>query len=260
MHFDVLTLFPQIFAGYLGQSLLKKAVDRGLVQVRVHDMRAWSRDKHHKVDDRPYGGGPGMVLRVEPVVECVEAVQREADPGHVVLLTPQGRRLSQVLVEELAVKPRLILLCGRYEGFDQRVIDLLRPEEVSLGDYVLNGGEVAAMVVIDAVIRLVPGVLGDEASPQDDSFSTGNRLLECAQYTRPRTYRGLQVPEVLLSGDHAEIARWRREQSYLKTRQRRADLLPGQPPANRTVKGKSDESRDTQGGRADQHENGRSPV
>ena len=129
MRFDVLTLFPQIFAGYLGQSLLKKAVDRGLVQVQVHDLRAWSQDKHHKVDDRPYGGGPGMVLRVEPVVECVEAVQRAAEPGHVVLLTPQGRRLSQGVVEELAAKPRLLLLCGRYEGFDQRVVELLQPDE-----------------------------------------------------------------------------------------------------------------------------------
>lgn len=230
MQFDVLTLFPQIFAGYLGQSLLKKAVDRRCVEVRIHDMRAWSRDKHHKVDDRPYGGGPGMVLRVEPVVECVEAVQRQTAPGHLVLLTPQGRRLSQAVVEELATRQRLVLLCGRYEGFDQRVVDLLRPDEVSIGDYVLNGGEVAAMVVIDAVIRLVPGVLGDEDSPRDDSFSTGNRLLEFAQYTRPRVYRGLQVPDVLLSGNHQEIERWRREQSYLKTRQRRADLLPGQSP------------------------------
>lgn len=260
MRFDVLTLFPQIFAGYLGQSLLRKALDRGLVQVQLRDMRAWSQDKHRKVDDRPYGGGPGMVLRVEPVVECVEAVQREAATGHVVLLSPQGRRLSQQLVEELAARPRLILLCGRYEGFDQRVIELLEPEEISVGDYVLNGGEVAAMVVIDAVIRLVPGVLGDEDSPRDDSFSSGNRLLEFAQYTRPRVYRGLQVPDVLLSGNHQEIARWRREQSYLKTRQRRADLLPGQPPANRTAKGTSDEPRDTQGGRAGHHEDGSPPV
>ena len=228
MRFDVLTLFPEIFSGYRGQSLLKKAIDRGVVQVVIHDFRGWTKDKHHKVDDRPYGGGPGMVLRVEPVVECVESVQgQDREAGRVVLLSPQGKRLTQKVVEDLASGPRLILLCGRYEGFDQRVIDILQPEEVSLGDYVLNGGEVAAMVVVDAVIRLIPGVLGDEESSVDDSFSPGNRLLEFAQYTRPREYRGHRVPEVLLSGNHEEIARWRREQSYLRTRQRRADLLPG---------------------------------
>ena len=226
MRFDVLTLFPDMFTGYLGQSLLKKAIDRSLVQVRVHDIRAWSKDKHQKVDDRPYGGGPGMVLCVEPVVECVETVQKEdKTPGHVVLLNPQGRTLNQPVIEELAARPRLLLLCGRYEGFDQRVIDILKPDEISVGDYVLNGGEVAAMVIIDAVIRLVPGVLGDEQSSIDDSFSQGNRLLESAQYTRPRNFRGYAVPEVLVSGNHQDIARWRQEQSYLKTRRRRADLL-----------------------------------
>jgi tRNA (guanine37-N1)-methyltransferase len=226
MRFDVVTLFPDMFPGYLGQSLLNKAIERGLVEVHVHDVRRWTRNKHQKVDDRPYGGGPGMVLCVEPVVQCVESVQLQGDrPGRVVLLTPQGRRLNQPLVEQLAQEPRLVLLCGRYEGFDQRVIDILRPDEISIGDYVLNGGEVAAMVVIDAVIRLVPGVLGRADSNQDDSFSSGNRLLEFAQYTRPREYRGLEVPQVLLTGNHGEIARWRREQSYEKTRQRRADLL-----------------------------------
>jgi tRNA (guanine37-N1)-methyltransferase len=229
MRFDVLTLFPAIFDGYLGQSLLKKAIDAGLVDVQLHDLRAWSNDKHNKVDDRPFGGGPGMILRVEPVVDCVESVRAQAQPpGRLVLLSPQGRKLDQQVVEELAKHERLLLLCGRYEGFDQRVIDLLAPDEISIGDYVLNGGEVAAMVVIDAVVRLVPGVLGDEASNVGDSFSTGNRLLEFPQYTRPREFRGLEVPEVLLSGNHQEIARWRQEQSYLQTRQRRADLLP--PP------------------------------
>jgi tRNA (guanine37-N1)-methyltransferase len=227
MRFDVLTLFPGMFPGYLGQSLLAKAIDRGLVEIRLHDIRDWARDKHHRVDDRPFGGGPGMVIKVEPVVECVEAVQQENEtPGRVVLLTPVGRRLTQTVVEELAEEKRLILLCGRYEGFDQRVIDLLQPDEISVGDYVLNGGEVAAMVVIDAVVRLVPGVLGDEESSVDDSFSRGNRLLEYPQYTRPRDYRGLEVPEVLLSGDHEAVARWRREQSQERTRRRRADLLP----------------------------------
>jgi tRNA (guanine37-N1)-methyltransferase len=161
------------------------------------------------------------------VVECVEALQQAGGPkGRVVLLTPVGRRLTQTVVEELAGEMRLFLLCGRYEGFDQRVIDLLQPDEISVGDYILNGGEVAAMVVIDTVVRLVPGVLGDEESSHDDSFSRGNRLLEYPQYTRPREYRGLEVPEVLLSGNHEAVARWRKEQSYLRTMRRRADLLP----------------------------------
>jgi tRNA (guanine37-N1)-methyltransferase len=228
MRFDVVTLFPGMFPGYLGQSLLNKAIERGLVEVHIHDIRQWTRNKHQKVDDRPFGGGPGMVLCVEPVVECVESIRKQGDqPGHAVLLTPQGRRLSQCVVEELAQQLRLVLLCGRYEGFDQRVIDILQPDEISIGDYVLNGGEVAAMVVIDAVIRLIPGVLGHADSNQNDSFSTGNRWLEFAQYTRPRQYRGLSVPPILLTGNHEQIARWRREQSYEKTRQRRADLLDG---------------------------------
>lgn len=234
MRFDVLTLFPSMFDSYVGQSLLKKAIEAGLVSVLTHDIRSWSRDKHHKVDDRPFGGGPGMVLRVEPVVECVEAVQQLSEPGHLVVLSPRGRTLNQKIVEELASKQRLVLLCGRYEGFDERVFDILQPDEISLGDYILNGGEVAAMAIIDAVIRLIPGVLGDEASSQCDSFSSGcvtgsgkpgTGMLEFAQYTRPREFRGHEVPEVLLNGNHQEIERWRSEQSYLTTRRRRADLL-----------------------------------
>lgn len=226
MRFDVLTLFPAIFEGYVGQALLKKAIDAGLVSVGLHDIRNWSRDKHHKVDDRPFGGGPGMILRVEPVVECAEAVRQLApQPGRLILLSPQGRKLDQKVVEELAREERLILICGRYEGFDERVSAILQPDEISIGDYILNGGEAAAMVIIDAVIRLIPGVLGDEASNQQDSFSEANRLLEFGQYTRPREFRGHAVPEVLLSGNHEQIARWRREQSYLQTRKRRADLL-----------------------------------
>ena len=227
MRFDVLTLFPEMFSGYLEQSLLGKAIERGCLDVHVHDMRNWSTDPHHKVDDRPYGGGPGMVLQVGPVVECVEAVLQLADePAQVVLLTPQGKPLNQVMVEELSQVPRQILICGRYEGFDQRIIDILQPMELSIGDYILNGGEVAAMVLVDAVMRLVPGVLGDETSNIDDSFSSGNRLLEFPQYTRPREYRGQTVPEVLLSGDHAAIAEWRSQQSLDRTRCRRMDLLP----------------------------------
>jgi tRNA (guanine37-N1)-methyltransferase len=226
MRFDVLTLFPEIFPGYLGQSLLNRAIQAGLVDVRLHNIRDWSKGKHNTVDDRPFGGGPGMVIKVEPVVECVEAVRAMAgDSGHLVMLTPQGRRLDQPAVERLAGHQRILLLCGRYEGFDERIRIILKPDEISIGDYVLNGGEVAAMVIIDAVIRLAPGVLGDEDSTASDSFSGQKRYLECAQYTRPREYRGLAAPEVLLNGNHEEIARWREEDSRRRTQIRREDLL-----------------------------------
>lgn len=228
MRIDIVSLFPEIFAGYLTQSLLNKAIERGLVDIAIHDLRKWSNDpKHHKVDDRPYGGGPGMLIRVEPVVDCVEAIQKlpSLPHGQVVLLTPQGKRLDQRMVESLGSQARLILLCGRYEGFDQRVLDILNPLEVSVGDYVLNGGEVASMVVVDSVIRMVPGVLGDENSSLEDSFSRANRMLEFPQYTRPRSFRGLEVPEVLLNGDHGQIAAWRAEQSLARTKSRRSDLL-----------------------------------
>jgi tRNA (guanine37-N1)-methyltransferase len=226
MRFDVLTLFPEIFQGYLGQSLLNKAIQAGLVEVRLHNIRDWSKGKHNTVDDRPFGGGPGMVMKVEPVVECVEAVRAmSGDSGHLVMLTPQGRRLDQPAVERLAGHKRILLLCGRYEGFDERIRIILKPEEISVGDYVLNGGEVAAMVIIDAVIRLMPSVLGDEDSTASDSFSGQKRWLECAQYTRPREYRGLEAPEVLLNGNHEEIARWREEDSRKRTEIRREDLL-----------------------------------
>ncbi len=231
MRFDIVTLFPAIFEGYLTQSLLDKAIQKRLVEIHCHNLRDWSDDpKHHKVDDRPFGGGPGMLLQVAPTVDCVEAVeQHDSRPARKLLMTPQGKRLDQRLAEDLATSPRLVLLCGRYEGFDQRVIDILQPEEVSIGDFVLNGGEVAAMVVIDSVVRLLPGVLGDEQSSIEDSFSRGNRMLEFPQYTRPREYRGHQVPEVLLSGDHERIAAWRAEMSRERTRQRRQDLLDDSP-------------------------------
>jgi tRNA (guanine37-N1)-methyltransferase len=226
MRFDILTLFPDIFPGYLGQSLLNRAIEAGLVEVRLHDIRGWSKGKHNTVDDRPFGGGPGMVLKVDPVVECVEAVQNEgAEPGHLVMLTPQGQRLNQPTVERLARHKRLLLLCGRYEGFDERIRLLLKPEEISIGDYVLNGGEVAAMAIIDSTIRLVPGVLGDEDSSVYDSFSGERRWLECAQYTRPRAYRGLEAPPVLLNGNHEDIRLWREEDSRRRTLERRKDLL-----------------------------------
>ncbi len=227
MRFDIVTLFPAIFNGYLTQSLLEKAIVRGLVEIQRHDLRDWAKDTpHRQVDDRPFGGGPGMLIQVKPTVECVEAVEAMDDrPVRRVLLTPQGRRLDQRFAEELAICPRLLILCGRYEGFDQRVVDILQPDELSIGDFVLNGGEVAAMVVIDSVVRLLPGVLGDEQSSLDDSFSRGNRLLEFPQYTRPRSFRGLNVPDVLLSGDHPRIAQWRADQVHQRTTARRSDLL-----------------------------------
>ena len=226
MRFDVLTLFPEMFRSYLGQGLLRLAIERSLVEVCLHNIRDWTYDRHHSVDDRPFGGGPGMVMKVEPVIDCVEAVRGEAvDPGHLVMLTPQGRRLDQPAVERLAEHRRILLLCGRYEGFDERIRQILQPDEISIGDYILNGGEVAAMVMIDAISRLVPGVLGDEDSSQFDSFSGGRRGLEFAQYTRPREYRGLAVPDVLLGGNHEAIARWREQDAQQRTRERRPDLL-----------------------------------
>ena len=231
MRFDVLTLFPEMFPGYLGQSLLKRAIDADLVSVHLHNIRDWTNDRHQSVDDRPFGGGPGMVLKVEPVVAAAEAVNEKLDAaGHLVMLTPQGKQLDQATVESLAKYPQLMLLCGRYEGFDERVRTILQPEEISVGDYVLNGGEVAAMVLIDAVMRLIPGVLGDRESSQQDSFSGENRhRLEFAQYTRPREFRGHEVPEVLLTGNHEEIAAWRRQQSVERTYQRREDLIQRDP-------------------------------
>lgn len=225
IRFDVLTLFPQIFPSYLGESLLSKAIAKGLVEVHTHDIRNWTDDKHNKVDARPFGGGPGMLIQVQPVVDCVEAVQAmDAEPGELILLSPQGETLKQAVVQEFSQTRRLLLLCGRYEGFDQRVIDILQPREISLGDFILNGGEVAAMAIIESVIRLIPGVLGDERSSEEDSFSD-EALLEFPQYTRPREYRGRSVPDVLLSGNHHEIARWRAEQRLKRTAERRRDLL-----------------------------------
>lgn len=227
MRIDVVTLFPAIFDSYLTQSLLHKAIVRELVAIERHDLRAWAENTpHHKVDDKPFGGGPGMLIQVEPTVACVREVETMHEaPARRILLTPQGKRFDQRVAEDLASSDRLLLMCGRYEGFDQRVHDILEPEEISVGDFVLNGGEVAAMTIIDAVVRLLPGVLGDENSSRDDSFSRGNRLLEFPQYTRPREFEGHEVPEVLLSGDHAAIAAWRAEQTQIRTKARRSDLL-----------------------------------
>jgi tRNA (guanine37-N1)-methyltransferase len=218
MRFDVLSLFPEIFQGYLGQSILKLALERGLVEIHLWNLRDWARGKHKSVDDRPFGGGPGMVIMPEPVFAAVEAVWPMApDPGLLVLLTPGGERLTQDVVRDLAGHRRLLLLCGRYEGFDERIRLGLRPREISVGDFICNGGEVPAMVVIDAVIRYVPGVLGDAASVTEESHSTPGRL-EYPQYTRPRVFRDMAVPEILLSGNHQAIARWRREQSEARSR------------------------------------------
>ena len=230
MRIDIITLFPEMFSGFLAGSLLGDARDRGIVDVRLTDLRDFAEGPHRQVDDRPYGGGPGMLLMPGPVVACVEAVQAlDAAPGRVVILTPGGRRLDQPLVETFSRAERLVLVCGRYEGFDARVAQALGAEEVSIGDYVLSGGEVAAMVIVDAVARLVPGVLGDEESARQDSFSGVDRLVEGPQYTRPREFRGLEVPEVLLSGDHGRIATWRHEQAVAATR-RRDQLNPPHVP------------------------------
>jgi tRNA (guanine37-N1)-methyltransferase len=217
MRFDVLTLFPEIFQGYLTQSVLKLALQKGLVEINLWNIRDWAKGKHHSVDDRPFGGGPGMVIMPEPVYDAVEAIQRhDPEPGLLILLTPAGERLTQPLVKELAGYKRLLLLCGRYEGFDERIRLGLRPREISIGDFVCNGGEVPAMVVIDTVIRYVAGVLGDPESVTEESHSESGRL-EYPQYTRPRVFRGMEVPDILLSGNHQAIARWRREQSEARS-------------------------------------------
>jgi tRNA (guanine37-N1)-methyltransferase len=218
MRLDVLTLFPEIFQGYLTQSLLKLALDKGLVQIHLWNIRDWAPGKHHSVDDRPFGGGPGMVMMPEPVYAAVEAVrQQDPEPGLLVMLTPTGQRLTQPLVKQLSEQRRLLLLCGRYEGFDERIREGLQPFELSVGDFICNGGEVPAMVVIDTVVRYVPGVLGDPDSLAEESHNDPGRL-EYPQYTRPREFRGMAVPDVLLSGNHQAIARWRNEQSQARSR------------------------------------------
>ena len=223
MRCDVVTIFPEFFDSPLRAGLLGKAVERGLLEVRRHDLRAWASDRHRSVDDAPFGGGAGMVMLPGPWFEALDALEAEG-PAHVVLLAPDGRRFDQRVAERLASEPRLVLCCGRYEGVDERV--RTRVDEVlSIGDYVLAGGEPAALVVLDAVVRLLPGVMGNAASAADESFAAG--LLEYPQYTRPAVYRGLEVPAVLRSGDHGAIARWRRAASVERTRQVRPDLLAG---------------------------------
>lgn len=236
MQVDILTLFPQMFPGLLGCSILKRAQEKQLLTVSLTDIRDYAANKHKCVDDYPFGGGPGMVLQAEPVVTAVEAVlkrvkEEDGETGldcgrtRLILMSPQGPTFTQDKARELARCSRLVLICGHYEGFDERIRLLLEPEEISIGDYILTGGEIPALVLIDAVTRLIPGVLGESEGGEEESFYSG--LLEFPQYTRPRLYRGLAVPEVLISGHHARIGQWRREQSLLRTQQRRPDLLKG---------------------------------
>jgi tRNA (guanine37-N1)-methyltransferase len=223
MRFDVFTLLPEVFPTYLDSSILYRARQRGLIDVKIHNIRDWAIDRHHVTDDLPYGGGGGMVMKVEPIFAALESVLETPPACPVILLTPQGRVFDQRMAEELSHQPHLAMICGRYEGIDERIREHLVSTEISIGDFVLTGGELPALILIDALARLLPGVLGDPDGAADDSHATG--LLEYPHYTRPPEYRGWQVPDVLLSGDHARIARWRREQSLLRTRQRRPDLL-----------------------------------
>ena len=221
MRIDVFTIFPAVMEGPLSGSLLGRAIGAGLLDVRLHDLREWTQDRHRSVDDAPFGGGPGMVMKPEPFFAAVESLDPER--GRVLLTSPAGRRLDQERVRELSSEGHLTILCGRYEGVDERVVDGLPAEEVSIGDYVLSGGELPALVLIEAVTRLIPGVIGKEESHQQDSFSSG-RLLDHPHYTRPQEFRGMPVPEVLVSGNHGEIDRWRRDAAIEKTRRNRPDL------------------------------------
>jgi len=229
MQFEVFTLLPEVFPPYLESSILQKARQRGLIDVRVHNIRDYTHDRHHTTDDTPYGGGGGMVMKPEPVFEAIETVlgfeagQAQPPPIPVILLTPQGRVFTQRIAEELVAHERIALICGRYEGVDERIREHLVTDEISIGDYVLTGGELPALMIVDAVSRLIPGVLGDPTGAEDDSHSMG--LLEYPHYTRPPGFRGWQVPDVLLSGDHARIEKWRREQALQRTLGRRPDIL-----------------------------------
>src|SRR5688572_20441112 len=229
LRFDVITIFPDFFRGAFDHGIIRRAQAAGLIDVRAHDLREWTKDKHKQVDDRPFGGGDGMVLKPEPIFAAVEELTATSKPAgypagtRVVLLSPQGRVLNQALAQDLAASSQLVLICGRYEGVDERVAEALATDEISIGDYVLSGGEPAALVLVDAVVRLVPGALGSDTSAANDSFSEG--LLDNPQYTRPPEFRGLEVPEVLLTGHHADIARWRRDAALKKTERNRPDLL-----------------------------------
>ncbi len=224
MRIDILTLFPEMFESPLSCSILKRAQDKALVDIVLTNIRDFAADSYNKVDDRPYGGGAGMVMMPQPLFDCFEYVEKlQPKTGRVILLTPQGKKFDQAKAVELSAEKRLILISGRYEGFDERIRIGLGAEQISIGDYILSGGELAAMVIIDAVVRLLAGALGDENSAKDDSFSEG--LLEYPQYTRPEVFRDMKVPDILLSGDHAKIAEWRRQQALERTKKHRPDLL-----------------------------------
>ncbi|MCL4854748.1 MAG: tRNA (guanosine(37)-N1)-methyltransferase TrmD [Bryobacteraceae bacterium] len=230
MIFHVLTIFPGFFRGPFEHGVVAKAIQAGILDLQVHDLRNWAKDRHKTVDDRPFGGGEGMLLKAEPIFEAVESILAGGIPGgarrgHVVLLSAQGRLFSQEIARRLATLDELLLICGRYEGVDERVARYLADDEISIGDYVLSGGELPAAVVVDAVARLLPGVLGNEASTVQESFSAGEGILDCPQYTRPAEYRGWRVPDVLLGGHHAEIRKWRRQAALEKTARLRSDLL-----------------------------------
>lgn len=223
MKFHILTLFPEMFAGVLSLGVTGRAVESGILDVELYNIRDYATDKHHSVDDAPYGGGAGMVMKVEPIAGCIEAVRKTAPNARLLLASPGGKPFDQSMAAELAAEGEIIILCGRYEGIDERIKELFSATEFSIGDYVMTGGEIAAMAVVDTVARLIPGVLGSDESAGEESFSDG--LLEYPQYTRPPEFRGLKVPDMLLSGNHGEIARWRREKSLQKTNTVRPDLL-----------------------------------
>lgn len=223
MRIDIITAFPKIFASPLNESMLMKAQERGVVEMVVHDLRDYAHDKHKTVDDSPYGGGAGMVLKPEPIFECVEELFAERAYDEVILLAADGETFAQSMANEMSLKQNLIFVCGHYKGVDERIRDRLVTKEISIGDYVLTGGEIAALAVIDAVVRLLPGALGDSESALNDSFQSG--LLDCPQFTRPADYRGMKVPDVLLSGDHGEVRKWREEMSLSRTSKRRPDLI-----------------------------------
>jgi tRNA (guanine37-N1)-methyltransferase len=222
VHVDIITLFPELCRVPLGESMMGRAQESGVLDLQIHDLRDWTTDRHHVVDDAPFGGGQGMVMKPEPLFAAVEALR--SDASMVVLMTPQGRRFDQKVAQEFSTKENLIVICGHYEGVDHRVIEHLVDVEISIGDYVLTNGAIAAVVFVDAIVRLLPGVLGHEQSAGDDSFSSG--LLEAPQYTRPAEFRGWKVPDILLSGHHAEIAAWRKREAERRTRENRPDLLP----------------------------------
>jgi tRNA (guanine37-N1)-methyltransferase len=223
MQFDIFTLFPQVFEPYLSSGILSRAQEAALIKVELHNIRDWTHDRHHVTDDTPYGGGGGMVMKAPPIFEAVESVLGTPPACPVILMTPQGRPFTAAVALELSALPRIAILCGRYEGVDERVREHLVTDQISVGDYVLTGGELPAMIVVDAVTRFIPGALGDPTGALDDSFASG--LLEYPHYTRPEEFRGWRVPDVLLSGNHAEINRWRRKQSLIRTYRQRPDLL-----------------------------------